>query len=407
MNQTNSLSFICNSRPSSISTLRVEPFKHKIFYISPRGSDENPGTINSPLRTLARALYVVAPGDIIFLRNGIYDIDVEINVSGEPNNPITIQSYPGERAIFDGSKYAPYKSAKFRITGSWLVIRGIEVRNGPSDGILLTEGAGFNLLDNVISHNNYFTGIELENGAHNNTILNCDSYRNFDYGPTKGEHADGFGARFNVGPGNKFIGCRAWENSDDGFDLWEAKSQVVIERSWAWRNGHDLWGVGEGFSGDGNGFKLGPGSPLIHHCISWENARNGFDFNDATETIYCYNNTSFKNGRYGFKFTLGNHILKNNLSFLDPSNLIGTACLQEKNSWNLKKDLSINKDLFKSLDKTTCIGPRKKGGELPYCDFLKPKPGSPLIDEGVDVGLSYYGNAPDLGAQEYPVRCSK
>jgi hypothetical protein len=54
--------------------------------------------------------------------------------------------------------------------------------------------------------------------------------------------ADGFGAKFEVGPGNVFRGCRVWENADDGFDLWKAPFPVGIENCVAFRNGLDLWG---------------------------------------------------------------------------------------------------------------------------------------------------------------------
>ncbi len=385
--------------PAVVKNVKVALFKNNIFYVSPVGSDSNEGTIDKPFKTLSMALSKALPGDIIFLREGIYDIDVEIDKSGHPNNPITIQSYPNERAIFDGSKYDHSNQVKFRISGSWLKIKDIEVRNGPSDGILITDGAGFNVLENITVHHNYFAGIELENGAHHNIIRNCDSYRNFDYGESHGEHADGFGVKFNVGVGNIITGCRAWENSDDGFDLWSAGNSVVIEYSWAWRNGFDLWGVGKEFAGDGNGFKLGSGSPLIHHCISWGNAHGGFDFNDVSDVEKVFNNTSYNNPDYGFKFSWGQHLLRNNLSFMDGGNFIGSDVNDEYNSWNGSL-IEVSAKDFKSLDDKVAIGPRRKGGGLPISDFLRPSKNSRLIDRGVDVGLFFYGNAPDIGGFE-------
>ncbi len=389
-----------NPRPKNVKNFKGTLFKGIIYYVSPSGADDGNGTLDRPFRTLKRALYSVSPGDIILLREGVYDIDVEVNVSGREGKPIVIESYPGERAIFDGSGYDPSQSVKFRVTGSWLVLRNFEVKNGPSDGVLLTEGASYNVLENLVVHDNYFAGIELENGVHHNLIRNCDSYRNYDYGPSHGEHADGFGVKFGVGPGNRLVGCRAWNNSDDGFDLWEAGSSVTLKRCWAWKNGFDIWNEGKDFQGDGNGFKLGPGSPVVHHCMAWDNARRGFDYNDATDVEYVYNNTSFRNGVYGFQFLHAPHVLKNNLSFMDRGNLIGDNVDDAFNSWNSPLNGTLSASDFVSLDSSTAEGARKEGGGLPETDFLRPSPSSRLIDAGTDVGLFFYGKAPDVGARE-------
>ena len=52
---------------------------------------------------------------------------------------------------------------------------------------------------------------------------------------------------------------------------------------------------------------------------------------------------------------------------------------------------------FVSLDWTEMTRARKSDGSLPDINFLKLAPGSDLIDAGINVGLPYYGNAPDIG----------
>ena len=49
------------------------------------------------------------------------------------------------------------------------------------------------------------------------------------------------------------------------------------------------------------------------------------------------------------------------------------------------------------------LGPRQSDGSLPDLDFLKLRENSQMIDKGVDVGLPYMGNAPDLGAYEFGI----
>ncbi len=56
-----------------------------------------------------------------------------------------------------------------------------------------------------------------------------------------------------------------------------------------------------------------------------------------------------------------------------------------------------------TLDFTANTGVRKADGSLPDSTFLHLVGGSDLIDAGVDVGLSYNGAAPDLGACDWAV----
>ncbi len=374
-----------------------------VYYVAPYGDDNNPGTLEAPFRTLTRARYAVHPGDTIYLRAGVYDIENEMDISGTPDAPITIASYPGEWAVFDGSG-AP-DGVKFRVTGSWLIFRHFEVRNGPSDGVLITEGAGHNVFEHIVSHHNHFAGFELEYGAHDNVLRNCDAYANFD-ADTYGEHADGFGVKFGVGPGNRLVHCRAWNNADDGFDLWEAGASVRLEGCWAYGNGFDRWGVGANFAGDGNGFKLGPGGPVVTHCVAWDNARRGFDFNDAAEPEMLYNNTSYRNP-VGFNFHGAAHVLRNNLSFADGALSLGPEVDDRFNSWNLPltagratRGVRITAADFLSLDDASARGPRQPDGALPFTLFLHLRPTSDLVDAGVDIGEPWLGAAPDLGAFE-------
>lgn len=96
--------FTRNLTPPSISG--------KAVIISGAGVDTNPGTEGQPVLTLPRALSLALPGDGIYLREGIYywrDINNGNRVlkGGTPDSPITIASYPGERAILDGSDPTP------------------------------------------------------------------------------------------------------------------------------------------------------------------------------------------------------------------------------------------------------------------------------------------------------------
>lgn len=72
-----------------------------VYIVSLQGDDRNPGTEERPWRTLAHAVARLKPGDTLLVRGGTYFEQVSVNVSGTPEAPITIQSYPGERAVID------------------------------------------------------------------------------------------------------------------------------------------------------------------------------------------------------------------------------------------------------------------------------------------------------------------
>ena len=71
--------------------------------VSPTGSDSNPGTLSSPLKT-AKAAVVRAPaGGTVVLRGGVYHEAVKVEVG----KSITLQNYPREAVWFDGSMVLP------------------------------------------------------------------------------------------------------------------------------------------------------------------------------------------------------------------------------------------------------------------------------------------------------------
>lgn len=75
------------------------------FYVSNSGNDNNQGTdITQPFRTIAKGVSELEPGDILYLRGGIYVEPVDIkNKHGTPTDYIVIRSYEGEHAYIDGS----------------------------------------------------------------------------------------------------------------------------------------------------------------------------------------------------------------------------------------------------------------------------------------------------------------
>jgi hypothetical protein len=84
------------------------------YYVSPAGSDDNPGTASAPFQTITKARDVVRTintnmtGDIyVYLRGGDYritsPITFEAKDSGTGNHRIYYQAYPGETPVLNGA----------------------------------------------------------------------------------------------------------------------------------------------------------------------------------------------------------------------------------------------------------------------------------------------------------------
>jgi hypothetical protein len=277
------------------------------LWVGPQGADTNPGTQASPLKSLSAAHDLAKPGITIWVLPGNYETSqtVAFKKNGEEQKPINVfasSTADGDRPVFDFSAQARGNSSArgFQITGNYWHIRGIDVIKA-GDNCIHISGA-YNTIENVVVHGCDDTGLQITadgsdaadpTRAAHNTILNCDSYENYD-SANMGENADGFAAKLYIGPGNVFRGCRAWNNSDDGWDLFASDDVVVIDHCWAIANGK-IGAAQNNTNGDGNGFKLG-GAPkagdanmggAVHevtNCISLGNRACGFVLNNNPKT---------------------------------------------------------------------------------------------------------------------------
>lgn len=372
------------------------------YYVSPNGNDSNDGSINKPFKTIDKGLSSLDSNNgTVFLRKGIYYFDASLNLNknGNQKHYINIYAFKNEKPVLD---FTGAKGNGIIISGSYYHLKGIQEKNAERSGIYITGNN--NIVENCSIHENKYIGLNIAGAeASNNLILNCDSY--FNYDPDKnGEDADGFGARHEVGKGNVFRGCRAWNNSDDGWDLWMADNTITIDSCYAFRNGINFW-QDKNFQGDGNGFKLGgknvPCPHILKNCVAFDNTATGrgFDENNNTAGQTLYNCTAFRNKGANFKFdndvVQGQHVFKNCISF--EGNVSIKSGIQGKNSW---QGFNVSDKDFISTDTTGVLTPRNNDGTLPRSNFLRLSPNSSLIDMGADVGIPFKGKAPDLGAFE-------
>ena len=96
-----------NELPDEIPVFKPYETKaaHEI-YMSPNGSDANPGTIDEPVKSFEAAFYIASKlsdktgGVIVYLREGVYNtltgVEIPEGVSGSDEHPFIISAYPGE-----------------------------------------------------------------------------------------------------------------------------------------------------------------------------------------------------------------------------------------------------------------------------------------------------------------------
>ena len=300
-------------------------------------------------------------------------------VSKDGQGRIKVWAEPGQAVILDFSALRDVDNAAgqgITIIGHDYHLKGLTVEKAGHIGIHVRGSR--NLVENCVTRYNGDTGLQIgifrgaTNSGHlasDNLVLNCDSYRNFDPytvrsdtgKPAPGNDADGFGCRREPGPGNRFEGCRAWENADDGWDFYKSNLGVEVVNCWSWHEGDPKVFTGEydrergnpkdpnlfdltkphpkaagttvaqhlsHWGGNGNGFKLGgeysQGRHALTNCIAFDHnygqkGQKGFDENNNRDRIILVGCTAFNNTRnYYFPYaatSAGLLVFTNNIGF--------------------------------------------------------------------------------------------
>lgn len=129
-------------------------------FVSPSGSDSNPGTRNKPLRSIQKAVDRLGPGKTVTLLDGLYDLAAPISVTarGSHERWVTIRGEKGAKVILDG--------LKINIPDS-----GIYPRN---NGLIQVENAAYVRLVNIHVRNSRRAGINIQESRYID-VLNCTS----------------------------------------------------------------------------------------------------------------------------------------------------------------------------------------------------------------------------------------
>jgi hypothetical protein len=412
----------------------------KIFYLSPNGNDSNRGSYDAPWFTLGKAIETVNPGDIVYVRGGEYrypgmTFRINASQSGTADRRICVFAYNGEQPVFNFDQAQGTSEGDSRLRGivhqgDYWYFYGIHFTKARDNGVKL-EG-NHNIYERCTfsycgdtgiqlgfghSFQDSHPGISKNDGSYcsYNLVVDCDSYRNYDW-QTKGGNADGYACKMHNGRENWFVRCRAWENSDDGWDLYETDFPVYLVECWAWHSAPE--GILPARQGNGNGIKLGGngsgGSSVgIHeawNCIAFNcnktGSVKGFDQNSHSGGVKLVNCLAYGNG-YDFMFDVSSPMqFYNNVCFggqeigggEQSNNALGAA---SSKGWS-NAITGISAGDYIDLSETAAMAPRGADGSMPT-GFARLKAGSPLIGaakKGLvapspNIGLSLFGSALD------------
>lgn len=426
------------------------------IFCSPDGDDSTAdGSEAKPFYDLQKAIDIAQPGDRIWMKAGTYVYNKRININdrnGEPDKFIEVFVYPKdskEHAVLDFSDM-PYHAHSgnpqqgIRHTSSYWHFYKIDICNASDNGMLIernkpTGGSASDIInrtqdghDNIIEQCNFYkngdTGLQMKNLGAYNYVINCDSYLNCD--EDEGD-ADGFAPKLSVGDCNYFYGCRAWANSDDGWDVFYKKEggfgdnmSIILENCISYKNGFlALDQVAP--KGNGNGFKCGSDqgamNVYLNRCLAICNKAKGFDQNHNAGDIILNNCTgmtlkSIQEKTYSYRIyesIASGHVVQltnciaindNARTDKDPNKASEHGKQSEYGRFEIDETLT-------GLTATTCefqkaypeyfisvtnheelIGERDENGEIPYTTFakLKDEPSNPLIAAGTPITETTY-----------------
>jgi hypothetical protein len=357
--------------------------------VAPGGSDAAAGTLASPFATIQKAVSTAVAGDVIAVRGGTYLLTTNITIakSGTSSKPITLTNYGQEHVVIDGENLPASHTAvggsipsaqrgAIHMQASFWRLIGLDITRGPYG--VYCAGCNDNVFERLTTRNNYESGFQLQGTSARNLILNLDSTLNHD--PRKnGESADGLAIKEGSGTGNVVRGARLWNNVDDGLDLWLFTSPVTIENTISYGNGVNRWNFPD-FAGDGNGFKLGGGSPapavahVVTNSIAFSNVAKGFTDNGQAGAMRISRSTAYLNTSTGFDVDNSGSTLTGNLAVANSAPVaLGSKSTGTGNSWNLGG--TWNAAALLSTDASTITGARTSDGSIPSSNFLVPRSG--------------------------------
>jgi len=371
------------------------------YYISPTGNDNNPGSLTSPWHTVGHAWRNSGGGDTILVRAGTYSevqLWFHMNSQGSTNEQQlwTLKAYPGEVPVFTDTR--------FIVDGDYIRIQGLHLTG--TSFIQAVSWAGMH------EHIEF-----LDNGFSGSATVSI--YFNANHGLVEGNtihsasavhgiyvmHGDSNVIRNNYVSGVNKYGIHIYDEQKYSHparitNLLVEKNTVIGSQS---RSGIII------SAGQSKDFSIEIDGVLVRNNVVTNNFEDGITirYYGSVRNIDIYNNVMHRNVADGLR------ISANDVDNITIKNNIFSANGVHIDVYSSLNNLLVSHNLYW---KPSFLGSGATDNHAVYQDPLfvndvegdfHLRPNSPAIDAGVDVGLPYNGNAPDLGCFEYDQSSSR
>ena len=299
----------CRLRETGQEDLVIPELVRTHLYVSPSGSDSNPGTRDEPFRTLVRAAQAVTPGTTVHVAPGTYFGGVRTNTHGTAEARIVFEST--ERG---GARLVPpldsRQPAAWVNRANYLDIIGFEVDGSQyQSGMKWLSGIYNGGSHNGVHHNHvHHIGNDVPCEAKGGAGIGIDSYYKGSDAEVTGNHVHDIGP-----PGCRYMHgiyisttAKVRDNiiyraSGAGIHLWHDASHVTIRSN-------TVVGCGTGIVIGGGDFYHSKGPNDNTHAannIVYDNAYGILEQGSTGSNISYRNNLVFQNAKGDWKLAAG------------------------------------------------------------------------------------------------------
>ena len=248
---TNSLSF----------TVRTGTVYH-VWPSHPWAKDDNPGTYNSPWKTLRQASLSVYPGDTVYVHAATFGEPLRPIRGGSSALPIIFKAWPGEQPVIDGTGLATSISGVMldgwnQASISNVIVSGFDVRNFDVGVLISAKASSCGLYD--VNASACSTGLAVDGGSKITAAQGSFSYCSQYGASVSGSAADvaffdcqanGTSSQSGAGFTSGELAMRtAWTrclaSSNAGFGYLVSGSGSTLGQCRALQNGTGIWLTGD------------------------------------------------------------------------------------------------------------------------------------------------------------------
>lgn len=377
------------------------------YYVATTGSNLNDGSIDSSWQTASYAIQHTQPGDTILVREGTYtndEIRIRVDYGGAPGQVKTLMAYPGEEVILSGSLIL--------IDTDYVRVQGFILNNKA----LRIEGSHLEILDNRFNIWNESTAIKFTGALCNNNLIEGNVITS-----NQQIFILKYGISFYGGSHNIFRNNIISDFVENGiyiYDAYATTSDMLIEnniiRKSKFRSGIIVHTTSRS---NIDGVK-------IRNNVFEDNAQFGVELTGRVRNVQIYNNTFIQASLDSIPYVYGNDRcgiyiselpefveIKNNIFY--NKDTLGThinfrygalpATITHNLYWPAPPKLVIFdykwEDILGTVEDEHPIIGDPLFVNLEAANYFLTI-GSPAIDAGLNIGLPYMWEAPDLGAFE-------